>query len=476
MNILFKNSLLYIAATFAVKATSFLLVPFYSYLISPDDYGYVFVVYSIVDFMSLFVICSMHGSISRFYWECSTINDVRKMYSTITIMVAIISILILIPIALLCGSISNMLEIPEIYLHIAIVSSALHAFYWLITSLLYQRKEAKKMSITSIAVGAVQIVIQLFLVIIMDNKAMAMILSQLFCGLFMFLLFVVYSIPYLRFSFDRIKAWSYFKYGICLVPSELSLWFLSFSDRIMVNKMKGSSSAGIYGMGQTLGGIPKLIFSSINNAYGPFVYECYKGIDKGDLLKADELKKNTTLVFSIMTLLITILIVFSNNIVSMLNERYAQAVMVMAVMLFSMLIECYRKIFMNPLYYNVKYAKIASLIWVSAAILNISLNLYLIPIYSIYGACFSMVFSYSLTFLLIISFANKAYHVEYETKRMVVIFVISVITCLLTFIDSAWSLVPLKILGIVIYTYLVVRLSRIKVLEVCKSIIGLFKK
>ena len=54
---LVKNSLLYIISTLSVKAASFLLLPFYSYLVTPAEYGYVFVVSAFVfttDYYSIF--------------------------------------------------------------------------------------------------------------------------------------------------------------------------------------------------------------------------------------------------------------------------------------------------------------------------------------------------------------------------------------------------------------------------------------
>ena len=64
---LVKNSLLYIISTLSVKAASFLLLPFYSYLVTPAEYGYVFVVSAFVSFMSIFMAFSLHGALSRFY-------------------------------------------------------------------------------------------------------------------------------------------------------------------------------------------------------------------------------------------------------------------------------------------------------------------------------------------------------------------------------------------------------------------------
>ena len=475
MNKLYKNSFLYIVTTLVIKAATFLLVPFYSYLISPSEYGYVYIVISFVTFMSLFVTCSLHGAVNRFYWECNNLTELRKMYSTITYMVAINATIVSLLMLGLGEAISNWLNLPIIYLRIAVFSSVLQCFYRLITALLYAKQEASKISYTSIIVGVTQILIQLSMVLSMSDKAMAMILSQLVCAALMFIIFIVYSSKYLSFLFDTHKAWIYMKYSICQLPSDVSVWMLAFSDRMMINKMKGSSITGIYSTGQTLGTIPKVVYHSINDAYVPFVFGCYKEIDKGNETKRKELKIHTSYIFSFVTALVTMTIIFSNNIISLLDSRYANASVVMLVMLIAMLLDCYRTMFMNPLAYNLKYIKVASAIWCSSAIINIVLNIYLIPIYSIYGACFSMVFSYFLTFVLIFYYARKAYYVEYDITIFKKVLFISLIAMTSVFLGPSLLLLPIKILISFIYAWLLLKLLNLNVLEITATLMNAIK-
>lgn len=462
MNNLYKNSILYVAANLAVKATSFLMVPIYSYLVSPYEYGQVFIATSFISFMSLFVTCSLHGAINRFFWECNDVISVKKMYSTISYMVAIAAVTMIMIMEIFSREISDFINLPIIYLRIAIISSVFSCFYTVVTALLYVKREAKKISLISIVVGFCQILIQIGMVLSMDNKAMAMILSQLICSIFVFIIYLIYSRPYLIPIFDTQRAWIYLKYSVNQVPSDVSVWLLQFSDRMMINKMKGSSMAGIYGMGQNLGSIPKFFFYSINKAYVPFVFECYKGIEKGENHKMQELKRHTTLIFAIVTVMCTTIIIFSNNVVALLNERYSRATLVMLVMLFAMMIDCYRTIFMNPLTYNVKYIKVCSFIWILSAVINIFLNYYLIPIYAVNGACFVMIFSYTLTFFMIVCFAKKAFWVDYDVSAMGKVFAVSVAASSIMLLGTSWIMFPVKLLLSLLYIYSLTLILKIK--------------
>lgn len=123
MNTLYKNSLLYLLATLSVKAASFILLPFYSYLISPAEYGYIYIVVSFVSFMSIMMTFSVSASISRFYIDCEGIVEVRKMFSTIVYTVVGCSLIIGSSLLYFHEEIAFWLNIPSLYLIIAIISS-----------------------------------------------------------------------------------------------------------------------------------------------------------------------------------------------------------------------------------------------------------------------------------------------------------------------------------------------------------------
>ena len=110
-----KNSLLYLISTICLKAVGFLLLPLYTHLVSPTEYGYVYVVSAFQTFMGLFLTLSMHGAIARFYFDCKNLDEIKQMYSqqvsTITISATTITIIML----LLRENISHLIRLPEIY-------------------------------------------------------------------------------------------------------------------------------------------------------------------------------------------------------------------------------------------------------------------------------------------------------------------------------------------------------------------------
>lgn len=461
---LVKNSLLYLISTICLKAVGFLLLPLYTHLVSPTEYGYVYVVSAFQTFMGLFLTLSMHGAINRFYFECKGIEEVKQMYSQQVSTIAFFASIITICMLILKAPISQMLNLPEKYFIYAVLISYFSLFYNMVIALLYAMEQAIRISITSIAVGSSTIIAQLLMVLKLDDKAQALILAMLFSAVLTFVIFLIYSRPFFVIpKFKRDELSKYYKYSLSQLPSDVSVWFVAASDRILLNRMQGASSAGIYGMGNTLGHIPSMIFHSVNKAYVPYVFRHYRESDEGNRNSLKDVAETTTKIESVLTVLVVSLIILSNNIVSTLEARYIDSAIIMPLILFAIWIDCNRIIFMNPLAYNVKYIKVKSLIWVLAALLDVSLNLFLIPRYSAYGACMSLIISYSISCLLILYFSSKAKVVGYNKKRLVQIVLISTFFSASYFLGSNLNALMIKIPIIIIYMSIIVYINNMQI-------------
>lgn len=446
-----KNSALYLTATLCLKAASFLLLPLYSNLITPDAYGKVYLVSSLITFLTLFLTFSMNSSIQRFFFDCKTEGEVRRMFSTVFYGVFAVSTVIVISLLLLVSPISRWLDVHQSYMLIAIVTVYFSIFYNLIVALLYAKQEAVKISIASIVVGVLQIVSQLVLVLNMEDKALAMIIAFGVGGVLQLFLFILFSYKYFTLAFDRKSLRKFVVYGFSQFPSDISTWVVSFFDRIILNKYHNSAAVGIYGMGHTLASVPNVLFQSMNKALAPIVFENYK---QSETKGVDVLKYSATIIekiFVVITLLVCVIAAFSNNIIRILSSNYSQSGTVMLFVLIAVLIDIYRILFMYPLAYNVKYVKVKSTIWVFASIASIGLNLILIPKFSYLGACLTLLIVNSITFLFIDFFSRKATAPPYQTKKLVMIFILSLAFACSFFIGSSWGGFAIKLLLLVVY-------------------------
>lgn len=451
---LVKNSILYLVSTILIKATTFFLLPFYSYLVTPEEYGYVYVVSAASTFLMFLMLLSIHACISRFLFDCNNEDDVKKLYSTVVYILGGNASIIALVLLILDNVIANFINIPTLYFRLTIIISYLGAFYNVILALLYARQEAKKVSLTLSVVGILNIIVQLLLVLNMQNKALALILAMVINSILTFLIFLWFSKSFIAFVFDKSMVRKYIYYSLSQFPSDVSAWVAKFTDRVIINKYIGPAETGVYGVGTTVGMIPQVIFQSMNQAYVPHIYSKYKKIEKGDNSGVNEVINITTVICSFIIMLITILVIFSKDIINLFSEAYYSAFVVVVIMLLASLFENFRSIFMLPMCYNIKYTKIKSLIWVIAGALNFVVNIFIIPKYGIIGACFTALFTYFLTFVALWFFSNKAMPIKYEWGKIGSIFIISVVASLTIFLGAQWWDFILKVIVSVIYSFI----------------------
>lgn len=453
-----KNSFLYLISNIAIKATSFFLLPFYSYLVPPEVYGHVYVVSALSNFMVVLLPFSMHICISRFFFDCKNLEEVKRLYSTIVLFVFVSATILIVPMAVMSTRFADIINIPHSYFIVGLCISYFNIFYQIILALLYACQNAKKVSITSMCIGICQMVLQLILVITMDDKGVALLSTMFIQSLTTFIIFLIYSRPYLVWSFDFNNTNKLLKYSLSQFPSDVSGWLVNFTDRILINKYISPASAGIYGIGANIGSIPMMIFSSVNSAFTPYVNSQYKAMELASPSTLMDVKKNLSHVFmvvsSCMMMMVSVLIVLSNNIVSLLSPVYANAFLVVVVMLISSLMNNYRIMYMAPLAYNVKYTKIKSFIWVVAGIVNIVLNLILIPRYGIYAACINSLITYTITFLLMLYYGKKAIYMKYEWSILLKVLLISALFAFSLFLGNSVELFFMKVILVLPYSYI----------------------
>ncbi|WP_074434200.1 oligosaccharide flippase family protein [Bacteroides neonati] len=460
---LIKNSILYLISTILVKATTFFLLPVYSYMVSPEEYGYVYIVAASTQLLMLLMQLSTQVCISRFLFDCKNNDEVKLLYSTVVITAVVFSTLIFVVVWLCGDTIANVINLPLKYFRLACLIPYIGLFYNLILSLLYARQDAKKVSLTSSTIGIINIVIQVILVYEMEDKAMALIISMLVNSIITFLIFLFYSYPYFVFKYDYSRIKSYLYYAISQIPSDLSAWLVSFTDRIVINKYIGPAETGIYGIGSTIGNIPSVVYTSMNQAYVPYAYSNFKLIEKSDNTAHNNIVNTTEILSGIVIMLITLFVIFSNNIVCLFSSSYASSSFIVVVMLIASLFDIFRIIYMQPLCFNVKFTKIKSAIWLFSGIINMGLNFLVIPKYGIYGGCLTSLVTYIVTFFLLLYFSKKAIPLSYRWINVWKVVIISIIMFPLIFLGNSMLVFILKATAYLSYIVLCDKILKLNI-------------
>lgn len=461
MSKLAKNSFLYLITTLVLKGSSFLLLPFYTRLVSPEEYGAVYLITTLGAFLSMFLSLSVRGAISRFYYDNKEHEALKEMFSSLVIFIFGFSSIIYLVIFVFVSPLADYMNINNsTYLLLGLVTSYLTIFFPIILALLYVQEKGKTISFITILTGLFSIIIQLIFVVNMNDKVMAFMVSNLISGFLQLVLFIFFSRNYFKFSLKFKDLKKYLTYSLHILPGDISVWIITFADRIMISKYNGSADTGIYSIGYKLGQAPEILFHSINKAYVPHVFNKYSD---WNLKKEKDVIKITTYLFSLFTGLVFILTIFSKEFVLILSKDYQESLWIMIIILFSYLLSGYKLIFHNPMSFNIKFVKYKSGIWIFAAMLNIGLNFWLIPKYSMYGAAIATLISYIITLIPILYLSNKALKINYPVIKYFIIIVISLVYFSNILFEVTIVNFSFKILTTFLYLGLLIKISNFKI-------------
>lgn len=183
--------------------------------------------------------------------------------------------------------------------------------------------------------------------------------------------------------------WSYaLGFNIPLIPHYLSGTLLNQADRIMIQKMVGESEVGIYSLAYNLGMLMQLFTNAINASLTPWMY------DKMNKKDYKSIRKNTNNLLVLLAGITVCMLFFVPEIVKIFGSKeYYDAIYVVPPIACSVYFIFLYNVFAIPqMYYEKKnFMSVASMI---AAILNIILNGFFIPIFGYYAAGYTTVTCY----------------------------------------------------------------------------------
>jgi O-antigen/teichoic acid export membrane protein len=470
-----KNSSLYLMTILILSGSSFLLLPLYTRLISPEDFGDIYLMQTTATVIGMVSSIQMRASVSRYYYDYKQDMDkVKKMYSSIVMFTFFLTSIIYSILFIFNEYIFFFLEVDFFpYMFIALLSSYLIIFYDLILALLYVEEKAKKVSITSIIVGISSILLSVVLVINLGDKLFAFLVSNLITAVIQFFIFIVFSKPYFKFGVRLFNIREFYEYSLQRLPMELSSWVVTFSDRIMVYHYIGSYENGIYSTGYKLGQIPSIFLNAINKAYVPYVFDKYSNPTVENNKKVVQIAQY---LFSLYIVVIFGVIVFAKEFVYLLDERYKDSLLIMIIILFSFMLNGIKLVFHCPMDYIKKYGKVKSAIWMFSAFINIVLNVIFIPKYGIYGAAWSTFMSYLVTLLPTIYFSNRAINFKYNYKKMLKVFIVSLLYFGLVYLEVSLISFLIKVIASLLYITIVLNLNNIQIRDLITLLSRVFQK
>ncbi len=405
-----KAGLGYTIGNYLIQGLNFLTIPIFARLLTTADYGIynTFAAYESVLFIIIGIAIHTSYKNARFKYkyeseaENSEYNFESYVSSTM-IMIVVNALLAFVILNAFYPFFHNILSLDRIELILLVMYSFGAAVVQCFNSnaaLNYKYQSFLKVSFIN-AVGNIGLSLIFIFFMFKNNRYMGRMLGT---TLTIFIISVMIVISFLRQKRpNHVKEYLHWgvNYSLPLVPHGLSQVILSQFDRIMINKMINSVSAGIYSFAYNIFTILLVTYQSLDNVWAQWFYERMNEKNYAAIKKISGLYVLTLFIFTACVLLVCPELILILGSAKYYNSIYcAIPIIVGGFCSFLYLIPSGVEYY----YEKTKYIAIGS---VSAAVLNIILNYIFIKKFGYIAAAYTTLVTYFLYFMFHFAFARK---------------------------------------------------------------------
>lgn len=385
-----KASLWFVLSTVLLKGISFITVPIFTRIMDTHQYG----IYSVyLTWCEIFTIFGTFGFESCAYMSVLTKfegKDRDEAEASLLELSFLLTTVLLIVFSLFGKPISTLVGLPQNIL----ILMCVHIYFipavnfWSVKNR-FQYKY-KSLVFVSVSIAILNAVIGVLFVtnFFMQNQALGRVISIILVqvGYGLALLKLLIKGNKIRFS---TKYWKWaMQLHIPLIPHTLSLKVLAGADKIMINSMISATATALYSVSYSVAVVVNLIKTSIIDAIRPWMYTCLRDN------KTENVKNvmNGLLVF--VSALTLVFVAFAPEVIRIVAPvRYYNAIYCMPpVMISSFFTFLYSIFSIIEMYFEeTEKVMVASIV---AALINVALNVLLIPVFGYIAAAFTTLICY----------------------------------------------------------------------------------
>ena len=426
-----RNSAIYTVTTFLQKGVSFLLLPLYTRYLSPEDYGILAVVGSLSGVLAVFLNLSLHASVTRYYFSYrSEPNVLKEFWGTILVLVTLISLgagvtLLLVGQYLLAPLYG---DIAWPYVSLGIATIMLQPVTTIFLSILQTREQADLYAMHTLAQFALTVTMIVSFVVFLGWNAEGPLVAGLITAILYFVISMYSLRGEYRLCFRRNYALQALNYSLPLVPHILASQVIAASDRMFLNQMISTASAGIYNIGAVFGGVVSIVTDGANRAYVPASMDALQTNSPDRLM---ELRRAGLVLVTSYSLFALAISLFAKEIIGLLTTRpFHDSYIVVPWIAFSFVATGLYYLFVNILFYHVHMTWIVALGTTLGAGVHIGLNYFLIGRFGLVGAAMASFCAQLLGATLIAAIGRVYDPVAWDYVKLTAVPIFSLIVAL----------------------------------------------
>lgn len=422
---IFKHGSAYFLVSLLTKFTGFLLLPVITRYLTLDEYGLYTNIQTAQQIFYLFGTLSLDAAYGRFVYDYNmSTKRLRLLTSTIFTFFVVWNIFYIVLSIVTLYFLIDSWGYQELLIAFLVPFIVLfQQFVALNTSLMQSRHHTKKLlNITVSGYFAMQ-ALMVFMLIYLDMGVHSFFISQFIVGsivMFVHLSLMKEEGILKLFVFNKKTFRKNIRYGFGYMPASLSGWLFLMSDRYIITYFVSLAMAGKYAFIVQITMMIQVIMQAIQTAQNPIFMQQMKSNTVESL---HQIKNFVTLMIFLLLYIYLLMVTLLPYIIEVLfPTAYRGDYTLIPILAFGSVFLAIRKIFANVLVYHKKSFWISVSGYIPAGV-NLGLNFIFIPLYGIYAAAWTTLFSLFLYAVIVFSMAQKLQKFEFDYMKIFLFFI-----------------------------------------------------
>lgn len=420
-----KNTLLFAVGNLGSKLLQVFLVPFYTRYMAEAEFGTTDLLQAVVSLLIPVFSMTIYEAVFRFAMEKD--NDKISVLSTGFFLNTAGMVVLCI-----CGVLVSGL-MPKEYVWLVILNTVTNSFRTLYSQYARSINRVQLFTFDNVLLTLLVLILNIFFIAVLNLGITGYMMGYILANLFscLFLIVKLGKDRKVRIhSIHRITTKDMLWFSIPLIPNAICWWLGSFADRVMIVAMVGSAANGLYAAAHK---IPSLLSTVVAIFFQAWQISANKEFKKNDI--AVYYSSIFEQISSCIFLLASLLIGFSQLINSVfLGASYADAWLYMPPLILSMAFFSFAQ-FLGSIYSANKKTTMAMVTNLTAVVLNIFLNYFLIRNFGTIGAAIATATAYSVLWIVRIYDTGKIVRIQYQIKSLVVSSLIVIVQAVVVCMD-----------------------------------------
>jgi O-antigen/teichoic acid export membrane protein len=416
---LIRHTTIYGTGDLLGRAVAIVLVPIYARHLSLTDNGIVSLLFAVVGFGAVFYSLGLNPALIRALSGNKTPLEQQQAFGSAYWTLLSVGLFLSALVYLNAQTLAQYLLYDVAHAHIFYYISGillLDALSEPFFTLCRAQKRSTRYTLVRLAQYTLQLSLTAYLIAIKGQGAEAVFQANLISSLFAFVVIFPVGLPILRFVYHRATLHHLLSFGLPFIPSALSVLIINLSDRFLIHYILGVESLGIYGITYKLGLPVFFAIKAFRAAWAPAVLES-EDVDQTNHMTA----RITTYYTAIGLFLCLLLTAYAHECITLIAGQNAPDYLIgkAVVPIVALAFFCYGLyVILTAGVYIHGRASALPVIVGAGAILNIVLNIILLPQWGFVAAAWSTLAAYILMTILLYGFVRQFHHVPYEFSRL----------------------------------------------------------